>query len=123
MKMSQNEMQKKIETLVNDAKFAEKLSQCETCDEIAALFGTEGIEVSGEELERAIAQLSVQDENGELSEDNLEQISGGSVVSSAAILIGATAKVHDLRIISGHIDYHTQIRNQHLKKVKKWFST
>jgi predicted ribosomally synthesized peptide with nif11-like leader len=79
--MSQDEMQKKIEALVNDAEFAAKLSQCETCDEIAALFGTEGIEVSGEELERAMAQVPVQGENGEISEGDLEQVSGGTIRS------------------------------------------
>jgi predicted ribosomally synthesized peptide with nif11-like leader len=83
--MSQDEMQKKIEALVNNAEFAEKLSRCETCDEIAALFGTEGIAVSGEELETAMERISAQNENGEISEDDLEQVSGGS---GLAFLVG-----------------------------------
>jgi predicted ribosomally synthesized peptide with nif11-like leader len=86
--MSQDEMQKKIEALVNDAEFAAKLSQCETCDEIAALFGTEGIEVSGEELEKGMERISVQNENGEIGEDDLEQVSGGFLVTGTSFLVG-----------------------------------
>jgi predicted ribosomally synthesized peptide with nif11-like leader len=86
MKMTQNEMQKKIEELLANTEFADKLAQCETCDEIAALFGTEGIEVSGEELERAVAQVSVPSENGEISEENLEQVVGG-ISAAVAVLV------------------------------------
>jgi hypothetical protein len=84
MKMNQNEMQKKLEELMANTEFTDKLAQCGTFDEIAALFGTEEIEVSGEELERAMAQVPVQGENGEISEGDLEQVSGGCFTSGLA---------------------------------------
>jgi predicted ribosomally synthesized peptide with nif11-like leader len=89
--MNQNEMQKKIEELLANAEFADKLAQCETCDEIAALFGTEGIEVSSEELENAMAQVPALNENGEISEDDLEHVSGGCFISGSAFLAWSIA--------------------------------
>lgn len=90
--MNQNEMQKKIEELMANTEFTDKLAQCETFDEIAALFGTEGIEVSGEELERAIAQVPVQGEDGEISEGDLEQVAGGFISIATATLAFAIVK-------------------------------
>jgi hypothetical protein len=91
MKMSQNEMQKKIEELLANAEFADKLFQCETCGEIAALFETEGIEVSGEELETAMERVAARNENGEIGENDLEQVSGGCDAIGWAIIIIAIA--------------------------------
>jgi hypothetical protein len=38
--MNQFAMQKKIEAMVNNTEFVNELTQCETCNEITALFGT-----------------------------------------------------------------------------------
>jgi predicted ribosomally synthesized peptide with nif11-like leader len=115
--MSQDEMQKKIEALVNNAEFAEKLSRCETCDEIAALFGTEGIAVSGEELETAMERISVQNENGEISEDDLEQVSGGCIVSGTAFLIWSIA--YAVVIINAAVYLAKQNKNLAAQNKKK----
>jgi predicted ribosomally synthesized peptide with nif11-like leader len=85
--MNQNEMQKQIKKLLETPEFSDKLSQCETYDEIATLFSNEGIEVTGDELESAMAQVSAQSENGELSEESMEQVAGGFLSVASAALI------------------------------------
>jgi predicted ribosomally synthesized peptide with nif11-like leader len=114
MKMNQNEMQKKIEELMANTEFTDKLSQCETCDEIAVLFGTEGIEVSGEELETAMERVAAQNENGELSEENLEQVAGGVLATALAIVqIGAPYAWETGQVLG------KAIYNKYLKNKKK----
>ena len=51
----------------------EKLGKAESLDEVVKILTEEGLEVTKEELEAALAQ----GENGELSEEALSAVSGG----------------------------------------------
>lgn len=53
----------------------EKLGKAESLDEVVKVLAEEGLEVTKEELETALAQ----GENGELSEEALASVSGGRI--------------------------------------------
>lgn len=53
----------------------EKLGKAESLDEVVKILAEEGIAVTKEELEAALAQ----GENGELSEEALSAVSGGRI--------------------------------------------
>ncbi len=75
--MNQEMMKEKIEALGQDEAFIAKLKVCETAEEICALYAQEGIEITPEELDKAIeANLA---ESDEFSEDDLDNVAGGIV--------------------------------------------
>lgn len=74
----------KLEVLLNDEAFLDKMMEATTLDELGKLFSENGVEMSQEELcefakegKRATA-LSQSD--GELTEDALEDVSGGGAI-------------------------------------------
>ena len=77
--MNNNELQLKIEHLIQDAHFTAKLSMCSTPAEMADLFTREGVSVSAEEMERIIAMASVP-AGGELDENALDGVTGGTML-------------------------------------------
>jgi predicted ribosomally synthesized peptide with nif11-like leader len=80
----------KIEALKENKEFLAKIANLKNPEDIAAAFRAEGIEVTDEEIEKA---LNIIGENGELNENALEEVSGGFwtfIGSLALILIGAS---------------------------------
>lgn len=71
--------QKKIELLMENDTFVEKLKSKTSFEEVAALFEEEGITVSAEDLRLAANESDL---NGELKEDALDKVAGGIVVAS-----------------------------------------
>lgn len=71
-----------IENLAKDEKFMAKLENARGEDEVVALFKSNGVEITANELK---AMLS--DEKGELDESSLDEVSGGAV----AYIIGYAA--------------------------------
>ena len=71
--MNKQEMIEKVQALMQDEQFKEKLSQAEDLEAMAALFRNEGFEITGEDLKAAVEQ-----QDGELSEENLENVAGGA---------------------------------------------
>lgn len=62
---------------LQDQEFAEKLLALETAEEAQAMLKEKGIEVSLEDLKAAAAYVG-KSASGELSEDDLEDVAGGS---------------------------------------------
>lgn len=56
------------------AELKEKVDKAENLDEVIAILNAEGVEITKEQLEAAVAA-----ENDELSEDDLDNVSGGVV--------------------------------------------
>ena len=79
--MNKQEMIEKVQALMQDEQFKEKLSQAEDLEAMAALFRNEGFEITGEDLKAAVEQ-----QDGELSEENLENVAGGGILGAAVIL-------------------------------------
>ena len=68
-----------LEQLKNDPAFIEEIRNAEGAEEIAKLFMAKGIEVTAAQIE------SLFQEDGELSEDDLDNVAGGVVTE---LLIG-----------------------------------
>ena len=66
---------KSIEEFEVSEELKEKLGKAESLDEVVKILAEEGLEVTKEELEAALAQ----GENGELSEETLSAVSGGRI--------------------------------------------
>lgn len=75
--MTQTELKKKLDELNENEEFVSRMAECESIEEMVSLFGEQGIIVDADELESALKFSAVQSEDGELSEDSLENVSGG----------------------------------------------
>ena len=94
--MNKQEIIEKVQALMQDEQFKAKLANAEDLDGMAALFQEEGIQVTGSELE---AVLENQQKNVELSEENLEVVSGGGGLIAAGAIIFAGGS-----ILLGYVD-------------------
>lgn len=74
--MNKQEVMEKVQALMQDEQFKAKLAAAEDLDAMAALFCDEGIQVTGADLEAAMEQ-----QDGELSEESLENVAGGFAIS------------------------------------------
>ncbi len=82
-------MEKKIEALFGNQEFVEKLAAMETIDDMAEALQAEGVEITANELEAALVRAQkVQD--GEMSEDDLDNVSGG-IITPLLIAAGSAA--------------------------------
>ncbi len=95
--MNNQEIVAKVQALMQDEQFKEKLANAESLDEMAGFFRDEGIEVTGADLEAA---LEASKNGEELSEESLENVAGGFsgiLAAGAIIFIGGS-------ILLGYID-------------------
>ena len=85
-------MNEKISVLLNNEEFAAKLASTDTA-EMKALFAAYGVEMTDEEVLEFV-QTAVEADNGQipLNEDDLENVTGGSLVSMALKALGWTWK-------------------------------
>jgi predicted ribosomally synthesized peptide with nif11-like leader len=84
-----NQLQAKIE---GDQGFAEKLFSSETPDKVQSLLKEQGLEFSLDEINSfkdALVKYLEKETNAELSDEDLEDVAGGIVMTAA--LVGATA--------------------------------
>ena len=83
---------------VNNEVITKALTEAQSVDEMVAAFADQGIEITAEELRQA-AKTAIAEESGEeLSEGDLEGVSGGSAYSWAMntarnIVVGAVKTV------------------------------
>jgi predicted ribosomally synthesized peptide with nif11-like leader len=84
-----DEMMKKVEELSQNEEFKARIAQLESAEEIAAAFRTEGVEVTAEELQTALATQ----QSGELSEDSLDGVSGGLIGTMVGLATVAAVSV------------------------------
>lgn len=75
-------MKEKLNTLLQDEAFLEKLVALETDTEVQSLLAENGVELSIAEITAIKAGVAAQlGENEELSEDDLENVAGGADVA------------------------------------------
>lgn len=79
--------QEKIQEVFSDEKFVESLLQMEEPEEVQAALKEKGIELTVEEVKQIREKLENTSE-GELSEEDLGQVSGGIAIT---MIIGAIA--------------------------------
>lgn len=71
-------MYEKLNTLLEDEVFLNKILNAKNPEEVSALFAENGITLSVKEVEILRSRLESAD-NNELSEDQLENVAGGAV--------------------------------------------
>ena len=84
-----------IKEIFSDEAFLKSLSEMETAEEVQAALKEKGLDLSIDDILKIQKTLTSQ-ENGELSEDEMENVAGGfaitaGIVSAIAGGIGATA--------------------------------
>lgn len=87
-------MEEKLSELVNNESFIEAVKQVETPEDMQSIFRQYNVEMSVEEIIQMIdimEDLKEKRNEGELSEDILDDVSGGVVVSGA-IALGVAGK-------------------------------
>lgn len=85
--------EEKIKALLSDEKFVAGILELETPEDVCKAFADEGVTVTTEEIIQVKEQLaSIGENNDELSEDQLEDVSGGYFVTTL-ILWGVTALI------------------------------
>lgn len=78
---------KKITELFQDEAFLKKANECQTMEDFYTLFNQNGAEISEEETIDLISQIAEKRQkmdNGELVEDDLDDVAGGVVLTGAA---------------------------------------
>jgi len=75
-------MNEKLNTLLEDQDFIEKLTSAETDAEVQALLAENGVELTLEEINAVKKGVEARiSEDGELSEDELENVAGGADIA------------------------------------------
>lgn len=88
-----------LKEVLSDSKFAELLIQQETPEDVQVLLKEKGIELTLEDI-TSVRNILEQQAEGELSEDNLENVSGGSLTLAAAIGIAAIISASSTALVS-----------------------
>lgn len=93
-----DERSRKVNELLMNEEFLDKLGTCEDDQSVVALFNSEGIDMTVEEIEeisRKSAEVAKAATDGELKEEELETVAGGFVISftTTALLLLATAEL------------------------------
>ena len=68
-------MEEKLKELLKDPSFQEAVSKATSAEDVSALLAQHGIQIPPEEISAALAQSE-----GELNEDELDEVAGGCVV-------------------------------------------
>lgn len=84
--MAEKEIMDKLEEVKKDEAFMKMLGEQDTPEKIQAAFATKGIEFTLDEVKAIVVAVVDQAENnGELNEENLNEVSGGFIISATAI--------------------------------------
>lgn len=77
-----------LKEVLSDEAFAKSLIEMETPEDVQTALKEKGVDLSIEDI-KAIQNLLVNQEDGELSEDDLENVAGGSLTIMAALGIAS----------------------------------
>jgi len=93
---------KKVRELLEDEAFGKKVENLETVEELKEAFKAQGVELTAEEV-YDICEAVTAPKDGEISADQLDQISGGSVLAGALIIAGGLALSYGAGYVAGKI--------------------
>lgn len=101
-----------ISNLFQNEAFQAEAKECKTMDDFHALFNRHGAEISEEETIELISQIAEkrqQMDNGELAEEDLDNVAGGIVLTGGlaiAACVGVGALCVGAFAISAYNAYH-----------------
>lgn len=107
--MAENYNEKVAQLLEND-EFRASIENAGSLEKVAELFTDAGYEVTADDIRQAAA-LDV-NENGELTEDALENVSGGWI---GAVIKGAAIIYVGYKLVRGYIDGARDGYNKHCR--------
>ena len=96
----------KVQALMNDSKFVKMISSLENAEDVQKAFAKEGVEFSLEDISQ-IAELAAQTSDDELTEGQMNSVSGGIlaeiaiVASGVSLLAGVMSEVNKSRKAAG----------------------
>lgn len=105
----------KLLTIINDKEFPDKLSACDSMEKLRKLFADGGLELSDEQIREMFQGVAdcfekIKKNDGELTEEELEEIAGGwswkvfgvfGVVAAASFIVGAALSVLPVMAVLG----------------------
>jgi lactobin A/cerein 7B family class IIb bacteriocin len=106
----------KIEQLMKDEAFVAELAAMKSVEEITVAVNAKGVCITVEEMETSLDHFLAQ-QNDELTEDNLDTVSGG--IGPGAIIVGGLLIWSAVSIICGALDGLKSCGEKSSKKKKK----
>lgn len=80
--MVREEIKVKLEALMKDADFLDEIASCSSVDEVLEQFYSHGIDAAPVEIEEFLASQTVSVYSDELNAEDLEDVTGGSLLSA-----------------------------------------
>jgi hypothetical protein len=78
-----------VNSLLKNEDFLQRIAKADTKEELQSLLAAEGIEMSFEEIDKALEAAAKQAQDGEMNEEMLENVSGGVVVAGTILVTSA----------------------------------
>ncbi|MGN0585464.1 MAG: hypothetical protein ACI4JD_08420 [Ruminococcus sp.] len=97
----------KASELLGREDFAEKLKLVESPEDVQKLFADNGVELSLEDIENMAMESMKNADDGEIDEDDLDNVSGGFVTTACFVIGGASLCFYS------SVGYH---------KLKRWYN-
>lgn len=83
---------KKIKELLENEEFGNEIKDLDSAEGFQAAFKAHGVELTLEEVDSVLVHAAIANGNGdEISEDELEQVAGGSIFVGALVVAGGLA--------------------------------
>lgn len=99
----------KITDLFQQDVFQVEANNCKTMEDFYALFVRNGIEITEEETVELISKIAEEKQkkdNGEISEEDLEDVAGGLVISTTLFCIGVGVACVGAAALSAYVSYN-----------------
>lgn len=75
----------KFEALANDKEFIAQLAAMESVEEITAAINARGVEITVDQMKESLDIFLARKDSAELSEDDLDNVSGGISIGAAIV--------------------------------------
>ena len=99
----------KLTALFQDESFKKEAEPCDTMEAFQELFNSKGLEMTKDEVVEVISQIAEkkqQLDNGEITENDLENVAGGLVISTTVFCIGVGIACIGSGAAAAYAGYH-----------------
>lgn len=96
-----NEMLMKVRALMESEEFGKEIENVETADELKTALESHDVEISLQEVDEICAGIA--SKSSDLSEDDLDNVSGGGFLAGCAIVAGAWAVSYVAGYVAGKV--------------------
>lgn len=99
----------KISELFQNETFQKEAQECKTMEDFYDLFNRCGAEITEEETVELISKIAEEKQkrdNGEIGEEDLDNVAGGLVISTTAFCIGVGVVCVGAAALSAYVSYN-----------------